>query len=147
LIALDTNVLLYAVDETAGRKHAMAKRLLGRAIACGALFLPLQVFVEFHNALVRKFRRPAEEAAAFVEDWCAVAIVEAYSLRDLREAMRAHREHGIPTWDALIWAVCDRVRVETLVTEDLQNSRRLGRVTLLNPFNPANAGRLGLDGA
>jgi predicted nucleic acid-binding protein len=58
--------------------------------------------------------------------------------------MRANLEHGLPVWDALIWAVCDRAGVEVLASEDFQNGRRLGRVTFLNPFDPANALRLGL---
>jgi predicted nucleic acid-binding protein len=147
LIAFDTNVLLYAVDTTAGAKHATASLLLERALARGDLLLPLQVLAEFHNSLVRKFRRPARDAAGFVEDWSAFAKVEAYALPDVRVAMQAHQEHGIPTWDAIIWAVCDRAGAKFLVTEDFQNERRLGRVMFLNPFAPANAGRLGLDGA
>ena len=63
----------------------------------------------------------------------------------LEAALRVVGEHDLPFWDALIWAVCERVGVDTLVTEDFQNGRRLGRVTFLDPFEPTNAVRLGLD--
>jgi hypothetical protein len=33
-----------------------------------------------------------------------------------------------------------------LVTQDFQSGRKLGRVTFLDPFDPANDARLGLSG-
>jgi predicted nucleic acid-binding protein len=40
--------------------------------------------------------------------------------------------------------VCDRNGANILASEDFQDGRPLGRVTFLNPFNPANTARLGL---
>jgi predicted nucleic acid-binding protein len=144
LIALDTNLLAYAVDTRAGERHLIAKALLKQVIANGSLFLPLQVTVEFFNVIVRRLRWPPQDAIDFVEDWKAAGTVIAYNGVDADRAMRANQEHGLPVWDALIWAVCDRAGVEVLASEDFQNGRRLGRVTFLSPFDPANAPRLGL---
>jgi hypothetical protein len=40
--------------------------------------------------------------------------------------------------------VCERAGVEVLVSEDVQNRRRLGRDDILDPFDPKTAGSLGL---
>ena len=76
--------------------------------------------------------------------WSATAELEGYTFEDIEAAMHAHAEHGLPFWDALLWAVCARAGVTLLASEDFQNGRTLGRVTFLNPFDPANAVRLGL---
>jgi predicted nucleic acid-binding protein len=53
-------------------------------------------------------------------------------------------EHGFSSWDALLWATCDRVGICYLLTEDFRNRRVIGRVTYLNPFLPADDGLLDL---
>jgi hypothetical protein len=40
--------------------------------------------------------------------------------------------------------VCERAGVSILASEGFQDGRRLGRVTILDPFNPNNARALGL---
>ena len=58
--------------------------------------------------------------------------------------MDARAAHGLPFWDALIWAVAERAGAASLVSEDFQPGRRLGRVNIVDPFDPANAARLGI---
>lgn len=144
MIAVDTNVLVYATDLGAEEKYRVAKALLAATMSAGILLLPLQVLGEFTHVAVRKAKHAPSTAEQFVLGWSAVAQVEAYRLDDVRSALRARVEHGLPFWDALIWAVCERCGVEALASEDFQDGRRLGRVTILDPFNPANAARLGL---
>jgi predicted nucleic acid-binding protein len=144
VIAVDTNILVYAADAGAGDRHQEAKGLLKHVIARGALMLPLQVLGEFCHTALKKLLFEAEQVERFVIAWGAVAQVEGYGLADVRAALRAHADHGLPFWDGLIWAVCERHNVELLLSEDFQDGRRLGGVTFLDPFNPANAARLGL---
>lgn len=145
MIAVDANILVYASDGAAGERYATAKAVLARAAARGGLILPLQVLGEFCNVALRKAGHAPAWVEEFVVRWSAVAEVESYRLADVRAALRARAEHGLPFWDAMIWAVCERHGVGILVTEDFQDGRRLGGVTFLDPFNPVNAGRLGLS--
>ena len=142
MIAVDTNILVYATDSLAGDKHAVAKSLLTTAMAARRLMLPLQVLGEFSHVAVRKAEQTPAAAAEFVMAWSAIAQVEAYRLDDVRSALRARMEHDLPFWDALIWAVCERTGITTLLTEDFQDGRALGSVRFLDPFKPANATRL-----
>ena len=144
MIAVDTNILIYASDMQAGDKYRLAKTVLSGAMAAGRLVLPLQVLGEFAHVAVRKAKHSLVDVERLVSAWSAVAHVESYHLDDVRGALRVRAEHGLPFWDALIWAVCERCRVPVLVSEDFQDGRALGQVTFLDPFNPANAARLGL---
>jgi predicted nucleic acid-binding protein len=145
--AFDTNVLVYATDSSAGAKHARSTALLAAALTRQDLLIPTQVLAEYYGVVTRKLKLRPEAARGNVETWAQAALaVVAYDLADLRAAMEASAKHDIAAWDALVWAVCERAGVRTLVTEDFQDGRTLGRVTFLDPFNPANAARLGLDG-
>ena len=143
-MGFDANVLIYAADGSAGDKHALATNRLRMAIRSGSAFLPAQVLGEFYWTRTRKQRCDPGETLGFINAWCAVARIKSYNDRDIVNAVEASRTHNLAFWDALIWAVCDRIGVSVLASEDFQDGRRLGHVTFLNPFNPANAARLGL---
>ena len=144
MIAVDTNILVYAADAAAGEHHEVAKAVLGRAVATGGLVLPRQVLGEFCHVALRKAGHAPAWVEEFVAVWGTLARVEGHNLADIRAALRAHAAHNLPFWDALVWAVCERHGVELLLSEDFQDGRRLGGVTFADPFNPANAARLGL---
>ncbi len=42
--------------------------------------------------------------------------------------------HGWPFWDAMIWATAKRAGCRLLLSEDGQDGRTLGGVTIVNPF-------------
>jgi predicted nucleic acid-binding protein len=119
VIAFDTNILVYAVDTLAGERHNLALKLVDESLQAPAAYIPAQAC----RACSRKRRSEPTTALA---------------------AIGAHRSDGIPIWDALVWAVCERAGVEVLVSEDFQNRRRLGQVAILDPFDPKTAGSLGL---
>jgi predicted nucleic acid-binding protein len=144
-MAVDTNILVYAADAGAGERHQKAKNALGHIIREGALMLPLQVLGEFCRVAFKKLAYEADQVERFVVAWSAVAQVESYRLADVRAALRASADHGLTFWDALIWAVCERNDIDLLLSEDFQDGRRLGGVTFVDPFNPANAARLGFS--
>ena len=56
--------------------------------------------------------------------------------------MEAVEEHGLSFWDAMLWAAARSARCSAILTEDLQDGRRLGGVEFLNPFRTENGDRL-----
>ncbi len=67
-------------------------------------------------------------------EWCAVAtepllIISASTLEE---------EHTLSFWDALIVQAAIQVGAERLVSEDLQDGRRFGGLTIENPFRRAS---------
>lgn len=60
---LDTDLLVYSVDSTAGARHDLAVEIVDRATECDC-YLTLQALSEFYAAVTRNgIVRPAEAAA------------------------------------------------------------------------------------
>jgi predicted nucleic acid-binding protein len=143
----DSNILIYAIDSRGDARHRVAASALARAIRDRAAVVPLQALGEFYHVTTRKLGLARATARRFVDGWARTTRVEPYGEDDLGAAMRACEDHGLSFWDALIWAVAERTGAAFLVTEDLQPGRRLGRVTFIDPFDPANRAMLGIDRA
>jgi len=70
---VDSNVLIYAYDATAGVKHERAKALIARLWETRDGCLSIQVLQEFYVTVTRKVARPlaADVAAEVVADLAA----------------------------------------------------------------------------
>ena len=137
-ITLDANVLVYAIDSTAGRRHEEAAAIVDRWLRCRHAVMILQTMAEFYVVATCKLGAPPLVARSFLDGLRTVLPVRAVDEGDLDRVILTEGEHGLSFWDALLWATCDRVGVRILLTEDFQDHRVVGRVTYLNPFVPAN---------
>lgn len=131
---LDTNVLVYAMDDDEPARQARARALMSEARAETHVVSP-QVLQEFYQAVTRKIARPvAPEAAAEAVRVLARLTVVPADAAQVVAAIDLHRRYQVSLWDALILqaaltGACDRV-----LTEDLQDGFRLGSLTVENPF-------------
>jgi predicted nucleic acid-binding protein len=137
-ICFDTNVLAYAIDASAGRRHAQAVEIVRTVTKSLDAVLILQTAAEFYAVATRKLDTTPEDARSFLARLRAVLPVHAAAAPDLDRAMTAAEHHGISFWDALLWATADRVGVRYLLTEDFQDGRTLGGVTFVDPFKGKN---------
>jgi len=140
--SVDTNLLIYSIDTDAGPRHEQARDLMD-ALADGDCVLTLQALAEFFYAATRKSKMPAAEAAALVHDWMELFPVAVADGRTLREAIALRNEHGFGFWDALLVEAARAAGVTRLLTEDMQDGRRVGALLLENPFKAGFD--LGLD--
>lgn len=147
IVSFDSNILIYASDRSQSERHRVATATIAAAIRQGNALIPLQVLGEFYYVRTRKLRRTVAETRGFIEGWRQTAHVEPYGEADIDAAIGCNEAHGLSFWDAMIWAVSERAGATLLVTEDLQPGRRLGRVTFVNPFDPANEKLLGIGQA
>lgn len=134
--SFDTNILVYAFDRDAGRRHEIAADLIGRAGGADCV-LALQSLSEFFHVTVRKRLLAVTDAIAIVNDLRGLCRVVAADEPALSEAMLAVRDHGMSFWDAMLWATLRRAGCTLLVTEDLQDGRVLGGVRFVSPFGEA----------
>ena len=139
--SLDTNILVYAVDRDADERHERSRILLGRAARCDCV-LTVQALAEFFHATTRKSLLPFTSARGFVRDWQEVFHVVLAGPETIVEAMDAVGEHRLSFWDAMLWATARRSGCSAILTEDMQDGRRLGGVELINPFTAEAAARL-----
>ena len=125
---LDTNVLIYAQGE--GLKGETARQV----ILDGGV-ISVQVLNEFAAVLRRKFGLGWDAIAQALGDArAALDPVRPIDVGTHGDALELARSHGFNFYDALIVAAAIEADCDVLLTEDLQSGRRIGPVTVVNPF-------------
>jgi predicted nucleic acid-binding protein len=132
---VDTNVLVYAHDTDAGVRHATAKALLAEPWDSRDGTLSTQVLQEFYAVATRKFKPPVPRAqaraiVAAYGEWCDVVTEPQLIVA----ASRLEEEHTLSFGDSLIVQAAIHAGADRLVSDDLQDGRRFGALTIENPF-------------
>lgn len=132
---VDTNILVYAHDRSAGAKQARARELLDRLWRAGGGSLSVQVLQEFYVAVTRKVPHPLDsnEAEGIVGD-LATWQVFVPDADDVLEAIRLHRRLRVSFWDALILHGAAALGCEEVWSEDLSAGQVVDGVVVRNPF-------------
>lgn len=133
LVFVDTNVLLYAVDEANAEKHRKAREWREWLWRTRKGRVSFQVFQEFYANVCRKF--PKGKAAARIE----IADLLAWQPRGLdgqlmQLAWKVQDRFGFSFWDSLIVASAKASRCQWLLTEDFQTGQDLDGLLVVNPF-------------
>lgn len=139
--SLDTNILVYAVDRDAGVRHGLSRALVGGAARSDCV-LAAQALAEFFHATTRKGLLAPTAASALVRDWLDVFHVTSANTATLVDAMDAVGEHRLSFWDAMLWATARQSGCSVILSEDMQDGRRLGGVEFVNPFTEDASTRL-----
>ncbi len=133
---LDSNVLLYLIDEVDQRKRQIAERLVTAAVGSGDGVISFQVVQETLNVLTRKLAAPVppERVRHFVDDvlvplWTVYPSPALYHRAlDLQERWR------FGFYDSLIVAAALEAGCDRVLTEDLQDGQQIEGLTIENPF-------------
>ena len=140
-VSLDTNVLVYAANVGNSDRHRVANEVISRAAAAGGV-LTLQSLADFVRVMTVKARLQYFETKRLVDAWRRTFRVYAANEEAFDMALEASASHGLPIFDAILWATARQAGCDVLITEDFQDGRSLGGVTFLNPFEPKNVRRL-----
>jgi predicted nucleic acid-binding protein len=132
---VDTNVLVYAHDRGAGRKHDVARSLVTQLWQDRSGVLSTQVVQEFYVNVRRQAASPltAAEAERLIEDYLTWEIVVNDGASVLR-AIYIERRFKISFWDALIVQAANAAGTAVLHSEDLNHGQAYGTVEVCNPF-------------
>jgi len=132
---VDTNVLVYAHDTSAGAKREVAAELLGRLFDSGAGRLSMQVLIEFYVTATSKLPRTLGRRAArsIVEDFGTWPVFRP-AVEDLLEAAMIAERYDIAMWDALIVRAAEAMGAELIWSEDLNHGQDYRGVEVRNPF-------------
>jgi predicted nucleic acid-binding protein len=132
---VDTNVLVYAHDHSAGEKHIQAKILISGLWDSGAGCLSVQVLQEFYVTVTQKVRQPLKsETAAQIVESLSFWRVYAPDARDVLGAITLQQRHQLSFWDAVIVHSAAQLGCQTLWSEDLNPDQVYAGVRVLNPF-------------
>lgn len=131
---VDTNLLVYAHDVSAGVKHQRARELIESLWGDRSGVLSTQVLQELYVSL-RKARRPlpAPEARQVVADYLRWEIV-VNTGDSVLEAVDIETRYRLSFWDALIVQASMASGAERLYSEDLSHGQVYGTVRVINPF-------------
>lgn len=131
--ALDTNILVYAENFQAGKKHEQTLHLF-RLIDPAEISVPVQVLSELHRVLTWKARLGAAEAAQRVQAYADAFAVAPTNWSALAASMELCSSHQLETFDALIFAVAAESGCRVLYSEDMQEGFTWSGVTVVNPY-------------
>jgi predicted nucleic acid-binding protein len=138
-VFIDTNVLLYTIDEDTGSasKRQCAQQLLLSEQWGWSVQVAAEFFVNATSA-IRPFRLKAADAAALVETWFAFPTLELTP--DLfRAALDIQQRFQLAYWDAAILATAKRMDCRVVYSEDLNDGQNYDGVIVVNPFKVAAA--------
>ena len=135
---VDTNVLLYAYDASAGERHEAASALVDRLWRDRRGALSVQVLQEFYVNATRKVATTIDPEVA-VDRLKSLTRWRVHSPLpdDVIAAATLSSRHQLSFWDAMIVRSAAELHCTTLWTEDLNDGQLIEGVRLANPFTRA----------
>ena len=134
-VFLDTNVLIYAHDTSAGRKHDLARETVLELWNQSNGLLSTQVLQEFFVTITRKIPTPLKlrDGRKIIEDLLSWDVV-VNDGRAILAAIDIQDRYRYSFWDALIVHAAIQGGATVLLSEDLSDSQTIHGVTIKNPF-------------
>ena len=139
--AIDSNILVYAFIHDDDERHRIAADLTIRASLTDAI-LPAQVLGEFMAVIRRKFSVYVQEAVDQIAKWAETFVIVETTDAGVVAGARFALRHKLQVWDSIIWQASAAAGAEYIFSEDMQDGLAIGGVTIIDPFNPANAALL-----
>ena len=133
---IDTNVLVYHVDDTDPRKSDIAHALIREAIGTGNACISYQVVQEFLNTMVHKAEQPLsrEDAHTYLAEILTPLCRVFASIPLYQNALDIQARYRFGFYDSLIVAAALSAGCTQLLTEDLQDGQPIEGLEIRNPF-------------
>ena len=132
---VDTHILMYAHDTSAGEKHDRAKTLVEELWRDRTGVVSTQVLQELSVNLRKKVRRPldAKTTRDIVADYLTWQVI-VNGGESILEAIDLESRYQISFWDALVIQAAQLSGAEILYSEDLSDGQKYGSVRVINPL-------------
>jgi len=132
---VDTNILMYAHDRSAGLKHERSRQLVERLWISGQGVLSTQVLQELCLNLRRKIARPlpVEEVRRLIQDYLSWEIV-VNTPASVLQALEIEVRYKTSFWDALVLQAAESAGAAVLYSEDLAAGQKYGPIRVINPL-------------
>lgn len=134
-IFVDTNILVYAHDESAKDRHSRAVAVIENLWETETGVISTQVLQEFYVVVTRKIKNPVrhDQAREIIRNYSAWPVYA----NDVETTIRASEIEGknmLSFWDALIVAAAVRLHASKIITEDFNHGQVVEGVLIENPF-------------
>ncbi len=132
---VDTNLLVYAYDSSAGKRWKTSSEVLSLLWTHRTGVLSTQVIQELFVGLTQKVKNPIVPAAAkeIVSDLLRWPLV-VNDGGDIVRALDLQIKYRFSFWDSLVLQAAIASKSEFLLSEDFQDGRVIESVTIINPF-------------
>jgi len=132
---VDTNILMYAHDTSAGEKHERAKAVVEELWRDRTGVVSTQVLQELAVNLRRKAGRPLDVKATreIVSDYLTWQVI-VNGGESILEAMDLESRYQISFWDAMVIQAAQLSGADVLYSEDLSDGQKYGMVQVINPL-------------
>lgn len=132
---VDTNILVYAYDISAGKKHEIAKELLEKLWNTKFGCLSTQVLEEFYVTVTKKVKKPLSfsEVSQIISDFASWKL-DSPDISDILEAIKISERYMISFWDALVICSAMNLGCNVIWSEDLNSNQYFEKVKVINPF-------------
>ena len=132
---VDTNILIYAHDRSAGVKHQRARHAIESLWTTGQGVLSTQILQELCISLRRKLARPlpVDEVRRLIQDYLSWEIV-VNAPEAVIQALEIEARYKTSFWDALILQAAEQSGAAILYSEDLAAKQSYGTVRVVNPL-------------
>lgn len=132
----DSNVFIYVVDPAFPAKQAVARKLVGDALAARSAVISHQVVQETLHVLSHEFKVTSTRVDR--EEFLHHVLTPLWQVQPNPElyarAMEIQERQGFGFYDSLIVAAALQAGCKRLLTEDLQHGQRIGSLRVENPF-------------
>jgi predicted nucleic acid-binding protein len=134
-IFVDTNILVYAHDLSAGDRHTKASAIIESLWEEETGVISTQVLQEFYVTLTRKITNPFQpaETREIIRNYLAWPV----QINDPETTIRAseiEEKNTLSFWDAMIVAAALRLQAQKIITEDLNHGQIIEGISIENPF-------------
>jgi len=134
-VFVDTNVLVYAYDKDAGKKHRIAVDIMKDLWRSGRGTISAQILQEFFVTLTKKISAPMDisdvrETIRRLSKWDILLI----DVDAIIRATELQERYKYSFWDSLIIAAAIAGGARTILSEDLADGQTIQGLTIKNPF-------------
>lgn len=132
---IDTNVLVYAHDRSAGEKYERARKLLTNLWNSRQGCISIQVLQEFYVTMVKKISKTilSDSAARIITDlkeWN----VHVPDVNDILYAIDIQQRNKLSFWDSMIICSAKKLNCDVIWSEALNHGQYYEEVVVMNPF-------------
>lgn len=129
---LDTNVLIYAESFDNPIKHDISLTLIDQLMNEENGFLSNQILAEFSNQMSSAMT--SSEINERILDYQTSFNIIHYSIEDIKTANISFETYKIHFFDALIVATMKSNNIDTIITENEKDFKKIPWLKVINPF-------------
>ncbi len=130
---IDSNILIYAVDEAQPDKYERACNIVEAAIRGNGFVISVQVLNDFVSVLYRKFKKSDDEVRELLSIAGRIKTVPVMP-EWTQLAIDIKAQYGLQFYDSLLLAAAQVNKCQEFWSEDLNDGQIYCGVKAVNPF-------------